>query len=64
MTTRSRLAPGEPAPWFKQRAFTNPSYTFLPFLYDDAAAKIRAANNAFLGDGVTAYRSTSPSPES
>src|SRR5262249_14991208 len=24
-------------------------YAFLPFLYDDAAAKIREANNAFLG---------------
>jgi len=28
MTTRSRLAPGDPAPWFKQRSFANPSYTF------------------------------------
>ncbi|MGB5078834.1 MAG: 2OG-Fe(II) oxygenase, partial [Sphingorhabdus sp.] len=26
-------------------------YAFLPFLYDDAAAKIREANNAMLGDG-------------
>ena len=25
-------------------------YAFLPFLYDDAAAKIREANNKFLGD--------------
>lgn len=32
-------------------------YAFLPFLYDDAAAKIREANNAFLGDGVGAYQS-------
>jgi predicted 2-oxoglutarate/Fe(II)-dependent dioxygenase YbiX len=31
-------------------------YAFLPFLYDDAAAKIREANNAFLGEGVEAYR--------
>jgi predicted 2-oxoglutarate/Fe(II)-dependent dioxygenase YbiX/peroxiredoxin len=31
-------------------------YAFLPFLYDDAAAKIREANNAFLGDGVGRYR--------
>jgi predicted 2-oxoglutarate/Fe(II)-dependent dioxygenase YbiX/peroxiredoxin len=31
-------------------------YAFLPFLYDDAAAKIREANNSFLGDGVNAYR--------
>jgi predicted 2-oxoglutarate/Fe(II)-dependent dioxygenase YbiX len=29
---------------------------FLPFLYDDAAAKQREANNAFLGDGVGTYR--------
>lgn len=32
-------------------------YAFLPFLYDDAAAQIREANNAFLGDGVGAYQS-------
>jgi predicted 2-oxoglutarate/Fe(II)-dependent dioxygenase YbiX len=31
-------------------------YAFLPFLYDDAAAKIREANNAFLGENVAAYR--------
>jgi len=31
-------------------------YAFLPFLYDDAAAKIREANNAFLADNVAAYR--------
>ncbi|MBR0650875.1 redoxin domain-containing protein [Roseomonas terrae] len=31
-------------------------YAFLPFLYDDAAAAIREANNAKLGDGVGAYR--------
>lgn len=30
-------------------------YAFLPFLYDDAAAKIREQNNAFLGEGVAAY---------
>lgn len=30
-------------------------YAFLPFLYDDEAAKIREANNAFLGEGVGAY---------
>jgi predicted 2-oxoglutarate/Fe(II)-dependent dioxygenase YbiX len=33
-------------------------YAFLPFLYDDAAAKIREANNAFLGEGVGEYRAT------
>lgn len=32
-------------------------YAFLPFLYDDAAARIREANNAKLGEGVGAYRS-------
>jgi peroxiredoxin/predicted 2-oxoglutarate/Fe(II)-dependent dioxygenase YbiX len=32
-------------------------YAFLPFLYDDAAARIREANNAKLGDGVGEYRS-------
>jgi peroxiredoxin/predicted 2-oxoglutarate/Fe(II)-dependent dioxygenase YbiX len=31
-------------------------YTFLPFLYDDAAAKIREANNQFLGDNVAQYK--------
>jgi predicted 2-oxoglutarate/Fe(II)-dependent dioxygenase YbiX len=36
-------------------------YAFLPFLYDDAAAKIREANNAFLGDRVTAYQNTTRS---
>jgi predicted 2-oxoglutarate/Fe(II)-dependent dioxygenase YbiX/peroxiredoxin len=30
-------------------------YAFLPFLYDDEAAKIREANNKFLGEGVLAY---------
>lgn len=28
-------------------------YAFLPFLYDDAAAKIREANNAFLEEGLS-----------
>jgi predicted 2-oxoglutarate/Fe(II)-dependent dioxygenase YbiX len=31
-------------------------YAFLPFLYDDAAAQVREANNAFLGENVAAYR--------
>ncbi len=31
-------------------------YAFLPFLYDDAAAKIREANNQFLGEGVAEYK--------
>ncbi len=32
-------------------------YAFLPFLYDDAAAKIREANNAYLDDNVAQYKS-------
>ncbi len=32
-------------------------YAFLPFLYDEAAAKIREANNNYLGEGIGAYRS-------
>lgn len=31
-------------------------YAFLPFLYDEAAAKLREANNAHLGEGVSAYK--------
>ncbi|MGD9923986.1 MAG: 2OG-Fe(II) oxygenase [Pseudorhodoplanes sp.] len=31
-------------------------YAFLPFLYDDEAAKLREANNIHLGEGVGAYR--------
>lgn len=31
-------------------------YAFLPFLYDDEAAKIREANNQYLGEGVGEYR--------
>ena len=31
-------------------------FAFLPFLYDDEAAKVREANNAKLGAGVGAYR--------
>lgn len=30
-------------------------YAFLPFLYDEAAAKIREANNASLAEGVKSY---------
>lgn len=30
-------------------------YAFLPFLYDDAAAALREANNKFLGEGVDQY---------
>jgi predicted 2-oxoglutarate/Fe(II)-dependent dioxygenase YbiX/peroxiredoxin len=31
-------------------------YAFLPFLYDDEAARIREANNVHLDEGVGAYR--------
>lgn len=31
-------------------------YAFLPFLYDDAAARLREENNRFLGDGTSPYR--------
>ena len=34
-------------------------YASLPFLYGDAAAKIREANNAYLGDNVAQYRAGS-----
>ena len=30
-------------------------YAFLSFLYDEAASKIREANNKFLGEAVDAY---------
>lgn len=40
-------------------------YAFLPFLYDEAAARLREANNASLGEGVGAYRAdTKPAPAS
>src|SRR5829696_5342038 len=32
-------------------------YAFLPFLYDDAAARVREENNRFLGENVEAYKS-------
>jgi peroxiredoxin/predicted 2-oxoglutarate/Fe(II)-dependent dioxygenase YbiX len=31
-------------------------YAFLPFLYDDDAARVRLENNKYLGDEVPAYR--------
>jgi len=33
-------------------------YAFLPFLYDEAAAKLREENNPYLGDGVGGYRAS------
>jgi len=35
-------------------------YAFLPFLYDEAAAKIRERNNQFLGKEVGAYKAAKP----
>ena len=32
-------------------------YVFLPFLYDDAGARVREENNKFLADGLGAYKS-------
>lgn len=32
-------------------------YAFLPFLYDDSAARLREENNPHLGEGVGAYKS-------
>jgi peroxiredoxin/predicted 2-oxoglutarate/Fe(II)-dependent dioxygenase YbiX len=43
-------------------------YAFLPFLYDEAAARMREANNKYLGEGVGAYaagsgaRAAAPAP--
>ena len=31
-------------------------YAFLPFLYNEEAARIREANNPYLGEGVGEYR--------
>jgi predicted 2-oxoglutarate/Fe(II)-dependent dioxygenase YbiX/peroxiredoxin len=35
-------------------------YAFLPFLYDDAAAKIREENNAFLDKSLGKYQTAAP----
>lgn len=35
-------------------------YAFLPFLYDEAGARQRVANNPFLGEGVGEYRLGGP----
>ena len=31
-------------------------FAFLPFLYDDAAAQVRATNNKYLDESLQAYR--------
>ena len=33
-------------------------FAFLPFLYDEEAAKVREANNTHLGEGVGAYKAS------
>ena len=38
-------------------------YAFLPFLYDDAAAKVREADEQVLGEGVDPYRASETKPE-
>lgn len=35
-------------------------FAFLPFLYDEAAARLRSENNRYLGEGVGAYRDEAP----
>jgi predicted 2-oxoglutarate/Fe(II)-dependent dioxygenase YbiX/peroxiredoxin len=35
-------------------------FAFLPFLYDDAAARLREQNNAYLGEGTTPYTLVTP----
>jgi predicted 2-oxoglutarate/Fe(II)-dependent dioxygenase YbiX len=37
-------------------------YAFLPFLYDEDGARLREANNAFLGEGIGEYRAGGPEP--
>jgi len=46
-----RICPSEPA----KEIFDGAEH-YLPFLYDDAAAKVREANNAYLGDNIATYR--------
>jgi len=38
-------------------------YAFLPFLYDDAAARIRERNAALVGETGIDYRATAPQPQ-
>lgn len=37
-------------------------FAFLPFLYDDAAARIREQNAGFVGDKGSGYRAATPQP--
>lgn len=38
-------------------------YAFLPFLYDEAAARIREANAGLVGDSGSGYRASAPQPQ-
>jgi hypothetical protein len=38
------------------RVIQGSRYAFLPFLYDDAAAKIREENSQFLAEGLGVYK--------
>jgi len=38
-------------------------YVFVPFLYDEEAARQREANNAFLSDNISAYQSNETKPD-
>jgi predicted 2-oxoglutarate/Fe(II)-dependent dioxygenase YbiX len=38
-------------------------FAFLPFLYDEDGARIREANNAYLGEGLSPYRMEGPPSE-
>jgi hypothetical protein len=37
-------------------------FAYLPFLYDEAGAAIRQANNPHLGEGVQVYQMSAPRP--
>ncbi|WP_374649764.1 redoxin domain-containing protein [Dongia sp.] len=37
-------------------------FAYLPFLYDEAAAQVRQANNPHLGEGVQVYQMQAPRP--
>jgi hypothetical protein len=39
---------------------SGPRYAYLPFLYDEAAARLREQNQAFLDAGLGSYQSGGP----
>ena len=47
-----------PLPHAVSKVTSGRRYAFLPFLYDEEAAKIREANNQYLGEGIGAYRAS------